>query len=102
MASGNSQPITGKLSQDKRCFIATAVYGPDAWQTNALRNWRDDALLPHAWGRLFIGSYYRISPAIARRLDHHPRMRATVRRLLDVWVEHARRKENHHGRTDPH
>ena len=38
---------------DRRCFIATAIYGPDAAETNFLRAWRDRVLMPAMVGRLF-------------------------------------------------
>lgn len=74
-------------TSDKRCFIATAVYGETAWQTNALRDWRDTALRPHAAGRALIQCYYALSPALAARLPHHPLLRHTTKRLLDRFVE---------------
>jgi len=40
------QPYTP--ATDKRCFIATSVYGPDALQTERLRQWRDNSLT-HKW-----------------------------------------------------
>ena len=49
------------------CYIATAVYGsydcPHVW---TLRRYRDNYLAESVLGRLFIRSYYAISPTIVR------------------------------------
>lgn len=73
-------------SSDRRCFIATAVYGPDAAQTEALRQFRDSWLRPHAPGRWLVALYYRASPPIARSLDRHPVAAAVIRHALDAIV----------------
>ena len=49
---------------DRRCFIATAIYGPDAAETNFLRAWRDRVLMPAMAGRLFARAYYAVSPSL--------------------------------------
>lgn len=49
---------------DRRCFIATAIYGPDAAETNFLRAWRDRVLMPAMVGRLFVRAYYAVSPGL--------------------------------------
>lgn len=73
-------------SQDRRCFIATAVYGGDAPQTAALRRFRDRRLTTTAAGMATVDLYYRVSPAIARWIDGSPRRRAMARRILNVAV----------------
>ncbi|RMD58681.1 hypothetical protein D6833_12670 [Candidatus Parcubacteria bacterium] len=74
------------LSADRRCFIATAIYGEEAWQTEALRRWRDQMLLPSPAGRLLVHTYYIVSPPLARWLPRHPRAASLTRRLLDRIV----------------
>ena len=78
------RPVSGSL--DKRCFIATAVFGPDAVETNALRAFRDRVLLPRRLGRQAIRIYYKVSPPIARWLENWPYCAVVVRRLLVVVV----------------
>ncbi len=78
------QPYTP--ATDKRCFIATSVYGPDALQTERLRQWRDNSLTHKVGGVWFIKAYYRLSPAIARTLDRHAVFKALVRSILDRLV----------------
>ena len=60
-----------QLSRDRRCFIATAMYGQDAWQTCLLRHFRDHYLMPHAVGRFCVKAYYRMSPPLATYLATH-------------------------------
>lgn len=73
-------------TSDRRCFVATAVYGPDSWQVGQLRQFRDAVLLPHEAGRAIVAGYYRVSPTIARWLERSPRARRLLRRLLDRMV----------------
>lgn len=72
--------------QDRRCFIATAVYGPDAAETDFLRTWRDRALMPSMAGRAAVFLYYRVSPLLLPILERHTRLAHAVRALLDRLV----------------
>lgn len=71
---------------DSRCFIATAVYGARAVETNALRAFRDDQLSRSAVGRILVALYYRVSPPLARYLDTHPAARRMIRVILNQIV----------------
>jgi len=75
------------------CFIATAAYGtPTAEQIDVLRQFRDTVLLGNAAGRLFVASYYRLSPPIANTIARNNLLRALVRELLVdpvVWAVRA-------------
>ena len=65
------------------CFIATAAYGSLAHpDVETLRTFRDLYLKPFSWGRAFIDTYYRYSPALAQVIEHHPLLRPAVRLLL--------------------
>lgn len=69
------------------CYIATAVYGSyDAPEVLTLRRFRDETLRRTALGRLFIRTYYRLSPPVAQRLKNAKRINALVRSLLDKVV----------------
>jgi len=76
---------------DSRCFIASQVYGIDARETNVLRCWRDQALLPRRTGRLAIGTYYAASSHLARLLPIGSRRARWARRLLDRVVARVER-----------
>lgn len=67
---------------DRRCFIASALYGPDGPETQVLRSFRDRKLAPFALGRLFMVFYYRSSPPIAAALHRHPRLAAMTRIIV--------------------
>lgn len=77
-ASG--QPRADRVSP---CFIASAVYGPRAEETEQLRRFRDRVLLRHRPTAALVAAYYRLSPPIARALSHRPTLAAVVRRCLD-------------------
>ncbi len=79
---------SGKSGTAKdNCFIATAVYGQDAPETNALRAWRDRALTPSLLGRVFVKCYYELSPRVVPLLQRSARLTAVVRATLD-WLVH--------------
>ena len=64
-----------------RCFIATCVFS-EAWQTEVLRRFRDEALRPSAWGRRVIRLYYRGAPGICVVLRRWPPLQVPVRMVL--------------------
>lgn len=76
----------GRKAQDRRCFIATAVYGPDAVETNFLRAWRDRVLMPSIPGRLLVRLYYRTSPLLLPAMERHVGLAGVVRSILDRFV----------------
>ena len=55
------------LSYGGGCYVATAVYGsydcPEVW---TLRRYRDNVLASTWYGRLFIRTYYAISPTLVK------------------------------------
>ncbi|MCS6943925.1 MAG: CFI-box-CTERM domain-containing protein [Sutterellaceae bacterium] len=66
------------------CFVASAVYGPDAPQTALLRQLRDRRLRRSRAGRAFIALYYRLSPPLARWLAGAPLAAGAARVILDL------------------
>jgi len=70
-------------SGDRRCFIATAVYGLNDARTEELRRFRDESLAASEVGRVMISVYYVVSPGFARWLDRSPMLRVVVSRILD-------------------
>ena len=71
------------LPDEGGCFIATAAYGAD-WsaEVQALRDFRDRYLLPHAAGRWLVARYYDFSPSVAEYIREHPSTKPLVRSLL--------------------
>ena len=72
---------SGQADRKGRCFIATCVFG-EAWQTEMLRRFRDEALRPSAWGRWVIRLYYRGAPGICIVLRRWPPLQVPVRMAL--------------------
>lgn len=64
-----------------RCFIATCVFG-EAWQTEVLRRFRDEALRPSAWGRRVIRLYHRGAPSICAVLRRWPVLQVPMRMVF--------------------
>ncbi|MGV8991269.1 MAG: CFI-box-CTERM domain-containing protein [Thiobacillus sp.] len=85
-SKGYRTPPTSKSN----CFIATAVYGSDAFETNLLRAYRDRVLMPSMLGRLFVSCYYALSPRIVPLIERSERLASIVRAVLDrliFWLE---------------
>lgn len=68
--------------EDKRCYIATALYGVDHPNTIALRQWRDTHLTPQWWGRLITNGYYGFSPLLTKCFGHTRTFRRVVKWLI--------------------
>jgi hypothetical protein len=66
-----SYPTSSPDSGGGGCFIASAVYGVSAPETNVLREFRNQYLLKHPFGQQLINFYYRYSPAISKFLSEH-------------------------------
>ncbi|ABM41795.1 conserved hypothetical protein [Acidovorax sp. JS42] len=79
---------------DRRCFVATFVFGPDARETQLLRAYRDAVLLRRRWGRILVAAYYRVAPTGCRIMARSPATVAAVRRMLCVMVARCERSLN--------
>lgn len=75
-----------RAAVDRRCFVATAVYGDDAPQTHYLRSWRDRVLMTRWGGRVLVWAYYRVSPSLVRWFGANPWVTRCVKHLLDAFV----------------
>lgn len=80
-------PVYGLLDGSK-CFIATAAYGSEmAPEVEMLRQFRNQYLLTHAWGRALVRVYYFISPPLADFIAQHEPLRRAVRWALQPVVD---------------
>ncbi|MEW6056447.1 MAG: CFI-box-CTERM domain-containing protein [Bdellovibrionota bacterium] len=70
------------VKQLSKCFIATSVFGPKSEEVAVLQKFRDQTLSASKPGKLFIESYYRVSPPIARLLLRFPVFTHPVRLSL--------------------
>lgn len=96
---GNATKISspsGSYSNKKgnsNCFIASAVYGLDAPETNLLRAWRDQRLLKSNIGRFFVFTYYKISPSLVPWIKKSPWLKNVIKNQLDRFVHFIHRKK---------
>lgn len=82
----NSSQYSNINKNNNNCFIATAVYGYDAKETNFLRSWRDHKLSQNIFGRIFIYTYYKISPHLVPIIKNHPKLKQFIRNKLDILI----------------
>jgi len=76
--------------KDKKCFIATAVYGGvHAPEVDIFRRFRDEILLPHYIGRKFVSIYYLCAPHIARLIEKSAFSKSLVKTIFlkpAIWL----------------
>lgn len=69
--SNSSGSGSGTSTSSGGCYVATAVYGSyDCPQVWTLRRYRDNTLGATWYGRLFIRTYYAISPTLVKWFGH--------------------------------
>jgi len=73
-----------------RCFIATATFGGNALETQLLRDYRDERLKEFLLGRIFIETYYVLSPPIASLIGKSEFLkklsRVVIKSLIKIWI----------------
>ncbi|MEE1280655.1 MAG: CFI-box-CTERM domain-containing protein [Acutalibacteraceae bacterium] len=75
------------------CYVATAVYGSyDCPQVWTLRRYRDNTLAKTWYGRLFIRTYYAISPTFVKWFGNTKLFKRILQSKLDRMV--AKLQEN--------
>ena len=85
---GGGSGVSSTPSSTSGCFIATAAYGtPFAEEINVLRNWRDESLETTYSGRLFIRTYYNLSPPVADNIRNSSVKKKFVRFFLNPVVK---------------
>lgn len=75
------------------CYIATCIYGsyncPQVW---TLRRYRDNALASTWYGRVFIRTYYAISPTLVKCCGHTRWFKKLWKGKLDKMVSKLQKK----------
>lgn len=74
----------------KKCFVATAVFGPESPEVRILQRFRDDILAQTFLGRVFIRAYYLASPPLARAVAKHAGLALPFRIVLGWLVRRIR------------
>jgi hypothetical protein len=73
------------------CFVATAAWGSYmAPEVRTLRAFRDQYLLTNGPGRLFVRTYYAVSPPLAKFISESPALKAVARVVIAPFVVVAR------------
>ncbi len=86
---GQPSEVIGMLS-DKSCFISTAAFGSDmADQVQLLRKFRNEFLLTNEYGKVFVKTYYKLSPPIAHFIEHSEVLKAMTRTALYPFIAMA-------------
>lgn len=81
--------VVGLLA-DKACFISTAAFGSDmAPEVQMFREFRNDYLLTNGPGRLFVKTYYKLSPPMAHFIAQHDWLRSLTRFTLYPFLLYA-------------
>lgn len=81
----------GKLAVDRRCFVATAVFGAEAEETNYLRQWRDEVLLRTGFGRLVVRVYYYLSPKMLWLIGDNLYIQNKIKAALTWFINSLKR-----------
>lgn len=85
--------FTIEKSSSGGCYIATAVYGsydcPEVW---TFRRYRDEHLASSVVGRMFIKTYYAISPMVVKRFGESEWFNRFWRGKLDRIADNLKRK----------
>ena len=72
---------------DVRCFIATAAFdSEEQYHIERLCRFRDKYLLTNHFGRLFVKTYYRLSPPLARFISDKAPLKRMVRGILKLLL----------------
>lgn len=77
---------------DRSCFVATCLFGDEAWQTNVLRRYRDEVLLRRRIGRWVVAAYYWCAPRVCDVLCRLPWLQRPVRALIEGLLITVRRR----------
>ena len=87
------EPFNAEKAKSKGCYVATCVYGsydcPEVW---TLRRFRDNTLGATWYGRLFIYTYYAISPTLVKWFGHTKWFKKMWKGTLDQMVSNLRAK----------
>lgn len=79
--------VNPEVETSAGCYVATAVYGsydcPEVW---TLRRFRDNTLAETWYGRMFIRSYYAISPTLVKWFGHTQWFKKMWKNPLDKFV----------------
>ena len=76
-----------RMAQDKRCYIASYLYGVDDNRTNSLRSFRDQNLLSNRPGTALVAVYYKLSPSLVAISIRYPVVAQLLRLCVNTIVK---------------
>lgn len=82
-----------RAAEDRRCFVASYLYGVDDPRTQSLRTWRDGRLRRYRGGRVCIAAYYRLAPLLILVAQRNRRLDAILRWIVDRLAARLMAKE---------
>lgn len=74
-------------ANDRRCYIASHLYGIDDPRTNLLRDFRDSCLSKCSIGRLFVSIYYSASPILVSMCRRFSLLELTLKCIVELIVK---------------
>lgn len=97
-SASSSTSSSSKSTSNSGCFIATAVYGCEyANEVVILKGFRDNWLQQYRFGRIFIKTYYFLSPPIANQLIKHNTLKEIAKKVIVVPVLRLANRLNRKG-----
>lgn len=76
---------------DRRCFVATCLYGDSSLEAETLRRFRDEVLLARPMCRWVVTVYYSLGPGVCRLLAWLPWLQPPTRALVGALARAAGR-----------
>jgi hypothetical protein len=73
---------TPEKTEESKCFVATAIYGPHSAEAQILQRFRDRFLLKYSIGKSFVSFYYHISPYILQYMEKKGIMRIFIKKIV--------------------
>lgn len=90
---GSKSSSSSSTKKSGGCYVATCVYGsydcPEVW---TLRRFRDNTLAATWYGRLFIKTYYAVSPTIVKWFGHTEWFKNMWKPTLEKMVKNLQSK----------
>lgn len=83
-----------RRAEDRRCYVASHLYGIDDCRTNMLRTFRDNRLKHSLPGKLFIAFYYRLSPTLVVLAQKSTLVEKALGSAVDKIVKHLEERKS--------
>jgi hypothetical protein len=83
-----------RQAQDRRCFVASHLFGISDPRTESLRQFRDVHLMPHWPGRVFVRIYYALSPVLVRACERNAKLDSVARKTVTWLLSHLQNQQD--------